>query len=469
MEFQITIENFKSIEKTTIELKQGLNILIGPNGAGKTNILTSLKFLKDTLIRGVGLAIAKGGGPLRSFNRGKDTIRFTISFDYGNRTFGRRPKKTTCIWIIEIEQRGYEKQSTITKEEIQISLESDGKVDLARFTIDRASLSKPTSTIYLDTERSGKDLFVINNQKNTRSKKEWFKSLEEELRKTFQDFRKQGDKSIILFVSGIEGKFSEIMNSFISLDEYNINPERARQATEQLPYAKMSPNGFGISEVIEALEKGNYGKIEFGGTPDFEYMYPYRYYRSKDYFYHHTPYSFYQGRRMRREINEALTNINAELSAAVKNISSVSVDIDQTNGRRFVVFKTNSSEKFYPDEVSDGTIKWLCILTGIYVGFSSIFLLEEPENFLHPWMQQKLIQIMREQAKKNNSVFLLTTHSTTLLNAAYPNEVITVSSPLSGTECKRIENIEEITAFLKNSEFRLGDLWVSGGLGAIPE
>ena len=78
MEYKINIENFKSILKAEFELKRGLNILIGPNGAGKTCVMTSLKFLRDTFLKGVGLAMAKGGGPSRTYHRGKNYMKFEL-------------------------------------------------------------------------------------------------------------------------------------------------------------------------------------------------------------------------------------------------------------------------------------------------------------------------------------------------------------------------------------------------------
>ena len=106
--------------------------------------------------------------------------------------------------------------------------------------------------------------------------------------------------------------------------------------------------------------------------------------------------------RSSANLDHALANIIRDLAAAVRPIESVAVQMDPTSGKRFVVFNAEK-HSFFPEEVSDGTIKWLCILVSIYVPFSRVYLLEEPENFLHPWMQQKLINIMRQQASKNGT------------------------------------------------------------------
>lgn len=467
MNLKIHIENFKSITSTDIELKEGLNILIGPNGAGKTCLLSSMKFLRDTMMQGAGLAMAKGGGPKRNYHRGKRYIYFDVEFEYGERLYRHKRVKTFCNWQIRIEQKGPEKIATITNEQLLISIKEKEQEDIVLFhaIVDRSNIDRPLLNIYVNQQGAGRNLFRIYDENNRGTKKErLFIDYELRFKKTMTELKKNGDRSFFLVLVMDDYKFMELYHLFNSLTEYNIIPERARQATEQVPYAKMSSNGYGISEVIYALEKRTFHKINRGDDYDWEIDSHYqRFYYNRRHLYREF------GSHSRGDLIQALDNINKELSAAVKPIHSVSVQIDPSTGRRFVVFNSTGSQQFYPDEVSDGTIKWLCILTTIYISFSNVYLLEEPENFLHPWMQQKLVQIMREQATKNKTIFLLTSHSTTILNASYCNEVIIVKPTKNGTVANRIDNQNEINEFLNSSDFGLGDLWVSGGIGAIPE
>jgi predicted ATPase len=104
----------------------------------------------------------------------------------------------------------------------------------------------------------------------------------------------------------------------------------------------------------------------------------------------------------------------------------------------------------------------------LFVPFSRVYLIEEPENFLHPWMQQRLIEIMREQAKQNKTIFLLSSHSATILNAALPEELQIVRQSEEGTTLSAMTNINDIHNVLSKSDFHLGDLWVSGAIGGVP-
>ena len=281
---------------------------------------------------------------------------------------------------------------------------------------------------------------------------------------------KDPDRSCFPVVAQLDQMLNEIYSSFMFLNEYNIFPDLARASTEQLPFAQMAPNGEGVSEVIDALKNRRYHKLEQLRFMDFDDMMG-----GEPYYFRYSPYHPFmrmpfRARRWRQEREPyagALDNINRQLAAAVRPITAVSVEIDPTSGRRFVVFEAGA-EKFYPEEVSDGTVKWLCILVSLFVPFSRVYLIEEPENFLHPWMQQRLIEIMREQAKQNETIFLLSSHSATILNAALPEELLIVKQSKEGTTLTAMSNIEDIRMVLAESDFHLGDLWVSGAIGGVP-
>ena len=106
----------------------------------------------------------------------------------------------------------------------------------------------------------------------------------------------------------------------------------------------------------------------------------FRYYRFHKSFYRKTRYRYAKGPGY--PLEQALERINTEIAAAVKPLESIDVAIDPTNGKRFVVFKSQG-ESFYPEEVSDGTMKWLCILVSIFVPDVRLYLLEEPESISH--------------------------------------------------------------------------------------
>src|SRR5690606_25906951 len=115
--------------------------------------------------------------------------------------------------------------------------------------------------------------------------------------------------------------------------------------------------------------------------------------------------------------------------------------------------------------MSDGTIKWLTLITAILTS-KTIFSIEEPENFLHPWMQAEIASIMRNhlEEKENPAFVLMTTHSESLLNYAKPEEIITVDLWDGRSKARRLKNVAAIREEISNSGFGLGHFYFSNAL-----
>jgi predicted ATPase len=463
MVLHIAIENYKSIRNASIDLRPGLTVLVGPNGSGKTCVLSSLKFLRDLFQLGAAQSIARQGGPRRVYHRKQTRIVFSFRQNYGTRTFRSRRIPCEWTWRIVVAQAGPESIATVVEEEFLVQGKVDGSpVQLYRISVVRNDSGKPRFTQKLSApEDFGRDLFSRwHGDYGRRNKTEIHDHFPKTVTKSIQKLvDNEPDRTFFPHIATFDRKTQETLDLFLYLNEYNILPDVARASTEQLPYAQMTPNGGAVSNVIDALENGRYHKLQVAPLFDDDPFGHSGYYYVRRF---RIPW-----RRDHGNPSTALASINAELAAGVRPIDRVSVDIDRTNGRRFVVFKADT-ETFYPEEVSDGTVKWLCILVSLFVPFSRVYILEEPENFLHPWMQQRLIAIMRDQAKHNQTVFLVSSHSATILNGANPDEILLVKHGAEGTELSMLDDIGSIRELLSDSEFHIGDLWVSGAIGGVP-
>jgi len=163
-----------------------------------------------------------------------------------------------------------------------------------------------------------------------------------------------------------------------------------------------------------------------------------------------------------------LKKIISYLKLANKTITDLDVINDPFDNRLIVkiYIKTGEYEAVLPlSSMSDGTIKWLTLISAILTS-KTIFSIEEPENFLHPWMQAEIVKIMREhiENKKNHSFVLMTTHSESLLNYSKPEEVIIVDLEDGKTIARRIKNLQLIKDEISNSGLGLGSFYFSDSL-----
>jgi hypothetical protein len=376
-------------------------------------------------------------------------------------------------WRITLAQRGPEKIGTIISEKLEVTAAVDGVARLLYGAyIDRSSRKTPKFRVTVATpSKFGRDIFSSWESLYPRMNK-WhgYRKFRSRINRSLRAVRKNPDKSFYPVFAGLDESANGVSSRFIFLNEYNIVPDIARAGTEQFPFAQMRPDGGRVSEVIHALENKHFHKIAPTSEYEHEFMDyfepgPYSFFT---YAHHFPPYRrFDMQERTFSALNNALAQINKELAAAVRPIEAVSVQIDGTTGKRFVVFRAGN-ETFLPEEVSDGTVKWLCLLVSILVPYSKVYLLEEPENFLHPWMQQRLVEMMRNQADREGTIFVLTSHSATVLNAARPSEILIVNQSPKGTQVSEVTNRKQIDAVLSESNFGLGDLWVSGAISGVP-
>lgn len=87
---------------------------------------------------------------------------------------------------------------------------------------------------------------------------------------------------------------------------------------------------------------------------------------------------------------------------------------------------------------------WLQMLTHILRGSSeSILVLDEPDIYLHPDLQRKLLRLAQERFGQ----FFLATHSVEIINEASPGDVVSVSS--AAKSARRVQTDEEYQSLFK--------------------
>jgi len=437
---KINVDGFKSLNGFELDIHSGLNILVGPNGCGKTNIILFFEFLSKLTSEDLHNAVTKVGGAGTIFKKigekeynkfiactingckkvEKEYIKYQysfkigISFDKDFLFFEEQEFKSKIVKNFTTETN-FEEWDLILKQDVGDA--SKTKVKLEKINLDHY-----------------KPRFLPNKKKDA-----------EEIKDICAEYLKEFKPST---VSLIQASFMlgeqnwNILHDLRSGETFNIVPSKVKQPEDSANPAGIQKDGSGLANTLYAMKKSR-SQYNMG-----------------------YPFFMYPGGELYDK--ETLKKIIENVKLANPSILNIDVSNDQFNNQLIikVFIKGKDDTTVLPlSAMSDGTIKWITLITAILTS-REIFSIEEPENFLHPWMQAEIVNIMRNtfNTKNEESFVLMTTHSETLLNYSKPNELIVISIKDGNTIAKRISNAELINEEIKNTGFGLGYYYVSNAL-----
>ena len=445
---KIEVDGFKSLSEFELYLNSGLNILVGPNGSGKTNIILFFEFLSKLTTNQVGNAVSSIGGAGSIFkkigsNKYEPNINFRI---YGSKNISKRKVIT------------YEYNATVTtsfeKDNIYYSKQSIRYRTGTKFWTspnDKGyNRSKWDFILHNNTNEDGTSKINIEKINNKKVKPKFFdfdeekKTLEENIIELVRNSNPSFKNLIGCLFPFIDEIIFNIHYDLVGGETFNIEPSKVKEIEDVATPPGIQKDGSGLATTLYAMKKSKNKKVHI---PDFFY-------------YLDIPQKTYEP--------ETLKKIVLYLKLANKTITNLDVKNDPFDNKLIVkiFIETGEYDTVLPlSAMSDGTIKWLALITAILTS-KTIFSIEEPENFLHPWMQAEIANIMRNHIseKKEHSFVLMTTHSESLLNHSEPNEIVLVDLENGKTNAKRIENIDLVKKEISNSGFGLGHFYFSDSL-----
>lgn len=445
---KIEVDGFKSLSDFNLDLNTGLNILVGPNGSGKTNIVLFFEFLSKLTTNQVGNAVSSVGGAGSIFKKiGSNEYEPNIEFKiYGSKNVSTSKAIT------------YEYSATITtsfeKDNIYYSKQN------IRYRSGTKYWSSPNEKNYspnkwdfilnVETSENGSSSIEIQKINKRKVKPRFFdpeegkKTLEENIIDLVKNFNPSFRNLIGCLFPFIDEVVFNIHSDLIGGETFNIVPSKVKEIEDAATPPGIKKDGSGLATTLYAMKKS---KSKKGNFPEFY---------------------FFLDRQEKTYEPETLKKIVSYLKLANRTITSLDVENDPFDNKLIVkiFIETGDYDAVLPlSAMSDGTIKWLALITAILTS-KTIFSIEEPENFLHPWMQAEIANIMRSHIseKKEHSFVLMTTHSESLLNHSEPNEIVLVDLENGKTNAKRIENIELVKEEISNSGFGLGHFYFSDSL-----
>lgn len=448
----IYVEGFRSLNKFSIDLKPGLNVLVGPNGGGKTNILALFSFISTLGADDIGNAINASGGAAKVFRKiGKtsfvDEVNIGVSGEFPHRR---------DIYISPAHERRLMDAGYIgLRYEWDFTLNSSLGYDEVFYSRQCLKLKLITKTLFSgvsdgDAEwdieiksRSGgpQDSDVIETIYNLEAVM-LMRQRERPIQEhdyALVDDDDDSASSVPLFINLSSFIVRAIYKDLQGGTTFNFDPAVCKQPNDSAQSPVLGRNGSGLAATIYAMQKARSGVSASRFSP------PVR-------------------RRFRPEAAKTLQTYFKLLSRSVGTVNAVNNPFDNKVVVQFSVGPEGRRVDFPLESASDGTVKWLAFVVALLTQ-SAGFSIEEPENFLHPDVQRNAIELIRTETEGAENLYvLMTTHSETLLNAARPEELIIVSMEDGVTAAKRVDDPSAIDDEIRNTGFGLGYYYISGAL-----
>ncbi len=143
------------------------------------------------------------------------------------------------------------------------------------------------------------------------------------------------------------------------------------------------------------------------------------------------------------------------------NLSPMELDNDKI---RLTWMHTESDEYFDASQLSDGTLRFICIaVLLLQPKLPYTVILDEPELGLHPFAINLLASLLESVSKKTQVI--ISTQSLLLLDNFEPESVIVVDYINNTSEFRRL-NSEDLEDWLE--DYSIGELWEKNLLGGRP-
>jgi predicted ATPase len=152
----------------------------------------------------------------------------------------------------------------------------------------------------------------------------------------------------------------------------------------------------------------------------------------------------------------------AHLRTALGDIEDVRTIERADDRHRYLVIKYNSGLEVPSWMTSDGTLRLMALTLPAYISdFQGVYLIEEPENGIHPRAVESVFQSL---SSVYGAQILLATHSPVVLATAKPKDVLCFAKTAAGiTDIVRGDEHPSLRNW--QQETNLGELFAAGVLG----
>lgn len=445
--FYCNVNGFRSLQNFDIFLTPGLNVLLGINGSGKTNFIEFLDFIALLVTQNTATAISETGGIARVFgqeNLRKKIPRVTAKIEgladlapYVTKSLQGRTK-FKFEYEVDIRFSKFHTAVYIAKEKIKFkNLHGDdapmdwdgvvGSIEVYR----RSPLNNDESTWeigpYLTKSAARNPLRHMHSHRTIVRKQSAPVEADVRPQMLAQIRDVAADESMLTSRSAFPA-LDAVRAALSRGRSFNLNPHKARMPDDISRVPVIQTDGSGLSATLYHMQQVKKAEDRTGW-----------------------------GRR--RFAKDALDTVISWTQLVLPDLVDITATADPHTGKYVAylhVSARDGSLKIPLQSTSDGTLKWLAFVC-LVVSRGSDYTFEEPENFMHPRMQQYFVELLRNSSDdENDSRFIISTHSETIINQCSPEELILFDFFGGSTVCKRVDNSAKLVDQINKTGFGLG-------------
>jgi predicted ATPase len=396
---QLKISNYKSLRSVEFA-PQPLSVVVGANAAGKSNLADCLDFISDVYRHGLETAVQRKAGyeniAFRRQQRSRQAIEIHLVVEFSAddlRQMGILDSVPSKLKGIKFEHsfafvassRSIRAPFKIIREDLSIS---EWKDDEWNFV---GSFKRRGQSITVEPTPQGSKGTPPDNTRNI-----FFE---------FSGFLEHEAYSPTDLIIPFPGFYWLDMNTLVdavgSTRVFQISPGKSREAGVPTPHAELDRYGGNLPAVVDAMQKTR--PKEWG------------------------------------LVMEVMRGILPDLH---------DIEVSYTTSHRLGLFfrEKGFGRPWGVEEVSDGTIQTLALLVAIFDPSSTVLVLEEPENSVHPWIIRHIMDACRQASSKKQ--IILTTHSPMVINSVRPEEVWVIWRESGESHLKKLTQLDQDVATL---------------------